>query len=152
MLNDKTVGVRGSEPILLTNDTPNKIYNAVIKINDKGTTFDKTFNITISSYYPKYYGRSTSASITTEDQIFALTKQAISSSAAANNVSLSSNVDSYFWLCVPSGMTISKVTDADTGFGITFLDPTTVSTSKGDYKVYRSAQMNYAGTTKINVS
>lgn len=140
--------------VILSN-TPNSsisrtVTNTVdfaVSITYKGIT--KTSAARVSAYYPKYYGYSTKTALTSSD-ILDFTKQAISSNA---NGSGSMNVPegNYVWFCVPSDMTINKVTSS--GFDVPMEAPINVVISDKDtYKCYRSSNTFKAGTFIYQIS
>ena len=118
-----------------------------IDIQYKGVT--KTASTKVNAYYPKYYGYSTKATLTSSD-ILAFTKQTISSSVAGFG-SMNVPEGNYVWFCVPSTMTIHKVTSS--GFDVPMEAPINVVISgKDTYKCYRSSNTFKAGTFTYQIS
>lgn len=107
----------------------------------KGIT--KTASVTVSAYYPMYFGASIKDSLVSSD-ILSLTKQPIKASPSGN-VTIEVEDNEYIWLCVPSNMTINSVKSG--GFDVPMAAPiTAVVNGKGNYKCYRSANKFVAGT------
>lgn len=107
----------------------------------KGIT--KTASVTVSAYYPMYFGASIKDSLVSSD-ILSLTKQPIKASPSGN-VTIEVEDNEYIWLCVPSNMTINSVKSG--GFDVPMAAPITVVVNgKGNYKCYRSANKFVAGT------
>ena len=118
-----------------------------VDIQYKGVT--KTASTKVNAYYPKYYGYSTKTTLTSTD-ILAFTKQTISSSAAGSG-SMNVSEGNYVWFCVPSTMTINKVTSS--GFDVPMEAPINVVVSgKDTYKCYRSSNTFKAGTFTYQIS
>lgn len=131
---------------------------ATVTLNDT-TTFqavagfkynvNKTANVTVTAKYPIYTFGNTGATVTSAI-ITAGTKAVKSSPAGSYTLTLPANL-TYFWICVPSDMTVNKVTLS--GFDVTMESPVTVAvTGKGNYKCYRSNKTNDAGTYTLVVS
>lgn len=108
----------------------------------------KTASKTINAYYPKYYGGSTKAAIAVTD-ITTFTKQNITGNAFGT-YTITSNDNEYIWFCIPSDMTINKVTLG--GFNVPIESPTYFVTGKGNYKCYRTANPLSAGTRQFVIS
>lgn len=118
-----------------------------LSITYKGV--NKTASARVNAYYPKYYGQSTKTTLTSSD-ILGFTKQTISSSAAGSG-SMNVSEGNYVWFCVPSTMTINKVTSS--GFDVPMEAPINVEVSgKGTYKCYRSSNTFKAGTFTYQIS
>lgn len=98
----------------------------------------KTVTGRVLTYYPMFFGSFADTTITSSD-ILGLHKQAPVSSPKGS-YSLMSSASQYVWLCVPQGMTISKVTSF--GFDVPFEKPVVVEVEgKGNYTCYRSSEM-----------
>lgn len=107
----------------------------------KGIT--KTASVTVSAYYPMYFGASAKNALESAD-ILAMTKQPIKSSPAGN-ATVEVGANEYLWLCVPSTMSVNSVKSG--GFDVPMAAPVTVAVDgKGDYKCYRSASPFAEGT------
>lgn len=120
-------------------------YNTSIVYRGVTKTASRTYN----AYYPKFYGGSAKTALVEAD-VTALTKQAITSSAAGT-YSVTSTDNQYVWFCVPSSMNIAKVTLG--GFEVPLEEPTTVAiTGKGNYKCYRSSNPLSAGTRSFVIA
>lgn len=112
-----------------------------------GTT--KTASATATAVYPMYFGSSANSSLSS-DNVLAMTKQSIKSSPSGS-YSVAVAEGEYMWLCVPSTMTISKLTSS--GFDVPMEAAVEVSVSgKTTYKCYRSSSTYVAGTVSIVVS
>lgn len=110
-----------------------EVYKGVIKHGE----------LTISSYYPQYFGSSSKEAITAED-VLTLVKQPIKSSPVGN-ITVEVGEGEYLWLCVPSQMKISKVTSSD--FDVPMNSKITLDVEgKTSYDCYRSASTFKAGT------
>lgn len=110
-----------------------EVYKGVIKHSE----------LTISSYYPQYFGSSSKEAITAED-VLTLIKQPIKSSPAGN-VTIEVGEGEYLWLCVPSIMEINKVTSS--GLNVPMNSKITLDVEgKTSYDCYRSASTFKAGT------
>ena len=116
-----------------------KAYQAVAVM--KGVT--KTAGVTVSAYYPIYYGSSAKTVLTSED-VLAFTKHGSIKSNPSGSYTFNVNEGHYAWICVPAGMTINKVTSS--GFGVPMEPLATVAvTGKGNYNCYRSSGTFKAG-------
>lgn len=110
-----------------------EVYKGVIKHSE----------LTISSYYPQYFGSSSKEAITAED-VLTLIKQPIKS-FPAGNVTIEVSEGEYLWLCVPSTMKINKVTSS--GVEVPMNSKITLDVEgKTSYDCYRSASTFKAGT------
>lgn len=124
-------------------DTKNYVATAI----NKGIT--KTVSTVVNAYYPMYFGSSINTSLTSPD-ILALNKQNIKASPAGS-YSFSVGQGEYVWLCVPSTMTINRVTSG--GFDVPFESPATIAVEgKDNYKCYRSSSTFVAGTFNCVIS
>lgn len=136
--------VANSSTTVTVDDTTTFTHTTVVN----GTT--KSATATATAVYPMYFGSSSSTALTS-DGVLALTKQTIKSSPGG---SYSVNVaeGEYMWLCVPSTMTINKVTSS--GFDVPLTEATLEVdvTDKTTYKCYRSASTYVAGTVNIVIS
>lgn len=98
---------------------------------------------------PMYFGFATAAQAS-ELTITSLVKQAIKTSPNGT-YSLTNDTDGkYLWLCVPSTMTINKVTSS--GFAVPMEEQQSGSTSVDTYKCYRSSSAINQGTVSIVIS
>lgn len=115
----------------------------------KGTTTIKNSprGISVNLYLPVYYGFSKSTG-KNDIVITELTK----GGASINGTITLNNDDAtkYLWLCVPSSMSISKVTSS--GFDVPFLSPVDASTTLGSYKCYRTQDLPGSGDMTIVIS
>ena len=105
---------------------------------EKGTTTIKNSPRSISTnlYLPVYYGFSKATTVN-ELTITSLTN----GGSSLNGTKTLNNDDAtkYLWLCVPSTMSINKVTSG--GFDVPFLAPVEASTTLGAYKCYRTQDL-----------
>lgn len=125
--------------------TDTTTYNTSIVYRGVTKTASRTYN----AYYPKFYGGSTKTTLVEAD-ILALTKQAITASAAGT-YNITSADNQYVWFCIPSNMNITKITLG--GFGVPLETPITVAiTNKGNYKCYRSSNPLSAGTRSFVIA
>lgn len=121
-----------------------------IDIQYKGIT--KTASAKVNAYYPKYYGFANMETITSSDILDTnrFAKQTISSSASGSG-SMEILFPSYVWFCVPSTMTINKVTSS--GFDVPMEAPVNVVVSgKDTYKCYRSSKKFNPGIFTYQIS
>ena len=116
---------------------------------EKGTTTIKNSPRSISTnlYLPVYYGFS-KATTGNELTITSLTK----GGSSLNGTKTINNDDAtkYLWLCVPSTMSINKVTSG--GFDVPFLAPVEASTPLGTYKCYRTRDLPGTDATTLVIS
>jgi len=113
----------------------------------EGVTKNTTAKVT--AVYPMYFGGNTSSTLDSA-KVLALTKQTIKTSPAGS-YSVAVTQGQYMWLCVPSTMTINKVTSS--GFAVPMESAVSVTVSgKGTYKCYRSSSTYVAGTVSIVIS
>jgi len=132
-----------SSTTVTISDTTKFTYTTTVN----GTT--KSATATATAVYPMYFGSSANSTLTS-DNVLAMTKQAIKSSPAGS-YSVAVSASQYMWLCVPSTMTINKVTSS--GFDVPLEAAATVSvTGKTTYKCYRSSSTYVAGTVNIVIS
>lgn len=116
-----------------------KPYSAVAVM--KGVT--KTAGVTISAYYPIYYGGSSKTALTSTD-VLGFTKHSSIKSNPKGSYSFQVNSGQYAWICVPSGMVINKVTS--NGFGVPMESLAVVAVDgKGNYNCYRSSETFISG-------
>lgn len=109
----------------------------------------KTANVTVTAKYPIFALESQKETLTNSDVIGG-TKYVKSSPAGNYTITLSKNL-TYFWICVPSDMTINKVQLS--GFDVTMEPYQSVQIEgKDTYKCYRSYNSNDAGTYTLVVS
>ena len=121
-----------------------------VKITYKGITKEDT--IKVNAYYPKYYGFSSNPTITSDDILDTnrFTKQSISDTAIGEG-SINAPFPSYMWFCIPSDMTINKVTSS--GIEVPMEAPVNVAvTNRGTYKCYRSSNVFKVGTFNYQIS
>ncbi len=131
--------------------TDTTTFNCVLKVNNKNpkliTDINKT--IIVNAYYPKYIGGSSKANIVSSD-ITTFDKKAITSSASGS-YNVTSNDNEYVWFCVPSNMTINKVTL--NGFAVPMQTAIDITITEDKiYKCYRTANPLSAGTRTFVVS
>ncbi len=140
---------RGSQGYLQVNVSVNTLGTTTFGFawyKDDVVKADATIGIRM--VLPMYFGFSSLSSMT-DTEMTALTKQTIKASAAGT-YTLTASESGYAWFCVPSDMTISKVTL--NGFDVPLNSYSTVSTSLGSYKCYRSSNALVAGTYTFVIS
>lgn len=123
-------------------------FNVEINVNNADPKLVMTTNKTVSvnAVYPRYYGRANKETLVSSD-VLAFTKQPISTSPNGT-YNINSTAADYLWLCVPSNMTIHKVTS--NGFDVAMNGSINVGVSdKGTYKCYRSTLKINPGTITI---
>ncbi len=128
-----------------------KTFNIAFNIDNADPKLNTVINKTIrvNAYYPRYYGRVDKTTLVSED-VLALTKQPVASSAASSNKTFTSSVADYLWLCVPDSMSVKGVTSG--GFAVPMEPPITVAVSeKGDYRCYRTTNKVNAGSVTYNI-
>ncbi len=126
------------------NITNNKSYY-VLAIN--GGIPKNSNTITVNAYYPMYFGEGGS-SFDKNELITTTNKRPIASSPNGNiNITFTGN--KYLWLCVPSSMSVNKVTSS--GFSVPMESPIT-QTINESYKCYRSTDTINAGTVNFVIS
>lgn len=146
-INGSSVGV-GTRIQYHTSVSPNTKYTLYVQEADsKGATATK--EITINSVHPFYYGGRTASTITSVD---GLTKSVQSYIDGTYYVTLSA--DGYIYFVCHESESISKITDANTGYGISYEQIRTITRTIGGtaytYKVYRSVQLK-ADTYSLKV-
>lgn len=140
-----TVGTRSKS---YSSVSPNTKYTLMVTEADKKGATD-TKDVTIDSVHPFYYGGKTEDSITSVD---GLVKSVDSSISGNYEITLGEN--GYIYFVCHEYESISKITDAETGYGISYEQTGTVtrtiSSTSYTYKVYRSVQLK-AGTYNLKV-
>lgn len=147
---------KGGEAYSSINTTPNSSQKVSLSAttNFKNTSViiegvSKTATATVTAVYPMYFGGNAATSLASAD-VLALTKQTIKTSPNGD-YEVPVTAGQYMWLCVPSGMTISKVTSS--GFSVPMEPVATVTvTGKGTYNCYRSSSTYTAQTVKITIA
>lgn len=100
--------------------------------------FTKTVTGRVLTSYPLFFGSSANTTLTSSE-ILGLNKQTPKNSPKGS-YSLMTSAAQYVWLCIPQGMTISRVTSS--GFDVPFENPITVTVDgKGSYTCYRSSEL-----------
>lgn len=138
-------GTTSASGTVTINDTTTFLVTATFNYN-----VTKTASATVNAYYPIYSLHST-ASTLTESDIISGTKYVKASPAGSYTMNVSKN-GSYFWICVPSTMTINKVTLSGFDVPMTVVNSNFAVSGKGTYKLYRSTSSNDAGTHTLVVS
>lgn len=98
---------------------------------------------------PMYFGFAQTSEVSSLD-IVSLTKQSIKTSASGSYSLNNPTTGYYLWLCVPSSMSIKKVTSS--GFDVPMEAAANGSTAIDSYKCYRSSSAINAGVMSIVVS
>ena len=107
----------------------------------------KTSNIiTVNAYYPMYFGEGNN-SFNQIEVITIANKRPIASSPRGD-VSIAFTGGKYLWLCIPSTMSITKVTSS--GFAVPMEAPIT-QTINESYKCYRSTDTINKGTVNFTI-
>ena len=98
---------------------------------------------------PMYFGFA-AATEAASLEITSLGKQSIKTSPGGSYTLNNATTGHYLWLCVPSSMTINRVTSS--GFDIPMEEQQTGSTSVDTYKCYRSSSQINEGNVTIVIS
>ena len=99
---------------------------------------------------PMYFGFASWESVADGLDIDSLRKQALKTSPGGTYTLENPTKGFYMWLCVPSSMSIGKVTSS--GFDVPMLEAEEGSTDIDSYRCYRSASGIDAGSFTIVVS
>lgn len=119
----------------------------VVKATKDGTQVKGQTTATFVA--PMYFGFA-AADAASSLSITSLNKQSIKTSPAGTYTLNNSQTGNYLWLCVPSSMTINRVTSS--GFDIPMEEQQTGSTSVDTYKCYRSSSQINEGSVTIVIS
>lgn len=107
----------------------------------------------VTAVYPMYFGTSTKTALTSDD-ILAMGKQSLATSPNGDHT-VQGKGGQYTWLCVPDSMTINQTLETS-GMTVSYSleKPVTVAvTGKGNYKCYRSSEMQGSDATlKLRLS
>lgn len=126
--------VTGMTKKLTVNESSAKTISHTLSATYEDITGSATTKITV--VLPMYFGFA-AANAASGLQITSLGKQPLKTSPAGT-YTLTNNTDgNYMWLCVPSTMTINKVTL--NGFDVPMEAAQDAGTNLGDYKCYRSS-------------
>lgn len=117
----------------------------VIAVNEGVTKTSST--VTVNAYYPMYFGEG-SGTYNQSELIITTNKRPIASSPRGN-ISITFTGNKYLWLCIPSTMSINKVTSS--GFAVPMEAPIT-QTINESYKCYRSTDTINRGTVNFTIS
>lgn len=130
-----------------------------VSVNTKGSTkydlsatadgLTVTGSATVNAVLPMYFGFA-AATEASALNITSLGKQAIKTSPGGTYTLTNGTEGHYMWLCVPSTMTINKVTL--NGFDVPMEAAQSASTALGTYKCYRSSNALQAQAFTIVVS
>jgi hypothetical protein len=162
----KRKGANATVTSLTVKQGSNNVYSGTVNpgsqkvsVNTKGSTkydlsatadgLTVTGSAVVNMVLPMYFGfaEATSASAL---NITSLTKQSIKTSPGGTYTLTNGTEGHYMWLCVPSTMTINKVTL--NGFDVPMEAAQSGSTSLGGYKCYRSSNALQAQSFTIVVS
>ena len=130
-----------------TTKTDQGSYTWQINVTQGNLSASASFSTRIIA--PMYFGFAAASSASSLN-VLSLTKQTVKSSVSGTYTLTNSTEGYYMWLCVPSSLTISSVTMD--GFSVPMESASTVSTTLGSYKCYRSGNALLAGSYTIVVS
>lgn len=119
----------------------------VVKATKDGTQVQGQTTATFIA--PMYLGFADADTVSSLS-ITSLNKQSIKTSPAGTYTLNNSQTGNYLWLCVPSSMTINRVTSS--GFDIPMEEQQIGSTSVDTYKCYRSSSQINEGNVTIVIS
>ncbi|WP_418574106.1 hypothetical protein [Phocaeicola sp.] len=119
----------------------------IVKATKDGTQVQGQTTATFVA--PMYFGFA-DADAAASLSITSLNKQSIKTSPAGTYILNNSQTGNYLWLCVPSSMTINRVTSS--GFDIPMEEQQPGSTSVDTYKCYRSSSQINEGSVTIVIS
>lgn len=162
----KRKGANATVTSLTVKQGSNSIYSGTanpgsqkVSVNTKGSTkydlsatadgMTVTGSATVNAVLPMYFGFA-AATEASALSITSLGKQAIKTSPGGTYTLTNGTEGHYMWLCVPSTMTINKVTL--NGFDVPMEAAQSGSTSLGGYKCYRSSNALQAQSFTIVVS
>lgn len=127
-------------------DTINTSKSYQVTAVNEGIT--KTSNIiTVNAYYPMYFGEAGKTFDTTK--IVTTTNKRPIASSPKGDISITFTGGQYLWLCIPSNMTINKVTSS--GFAVPMEEPIN-QTINEIYKCYRSTDTINKGTVNFTIA
>lgn len=149
----KRKGANATVTSLTVKQGSNSIYSGTanpgsqkVSVNTKGSTkydlsamadgLTVTGSATVNAVLPMYFGFA-AATEASALNITSLTKQSIKTSPGGTYTLTNGTEGNYMWLCVPSTMTINKVTL--NGFDVPMEAAQDAGTNLGDYKCYRSS-------------
>ena len=110
-------------------------------------TLKKTATASLQMVLPCYFGF---AAASTGVNITSLSKQSVRTTPNGSYTLNNTTSGNYLWLCVPSTMTINKVTSS--GFDVPMQTAENGSTTLGQYKCYRSSSPINSGNMSIVIS
>ena len=143
-LKDNSNNVLESNKKSYTDNISNtKIYKLVVKYNS--VDLEKT--LTISAYYPMYFGEGEST-FDKNSIIITSNKRPIASNPSGN-INITFTGGKYLWLCIPNEMNINKITS--NGFAVPMEQPIN-QTINESYKCYRSTDTINKGTVSFTIS
>lgn len=128
-----------------TNVTSNTVYNVAVTYGDSTASGSTTATFIA----PMYFGFA-EASAVGSLAITDLGKQAIKTSPNGTYTLHNPTNGHYLWLCVPSSMTINKVTSS--GFDVPMMESEIGNTNIDSYKCYRSSSAIGSGDMTILIS
>ena len=130
---------------LFSGVTQNTTYT--VKAGYQGKTAQGSTSATFVA--PMYFGFAAAIEAASLE-ITSLGKQSIKTSPGGSYTLNNATTGHYLWLCVPSSMTINRVTSS--GFDIPMEEQQTGSTSVDTYKCYRSSSQINEGNVTIVIS
>lgn len=144
-MNDKVIGNQPVNNLSGTKDTLTTTNDRItysVSITAHGVT--KNASVTVSTYYPCYFGHTTKTIIVGTD-VLSFSKQSIKSSPNGTYSMSDISQGEYVWLCIPSNFNINSVTSS--GFSVPMEAAISVPVEgKGNYKCYRTSSSLVAGT------
>lgn len=162
----KRKGTNATVTSLTVKQGSNSIYSGTtnpgsqkVSVNTKGSTkydlsatadgLTVTGSASVNMVLPMYFGFAANTDISGMN-ITTLGKQSIKTSPSGTYTLTNSTEGHYMWLCVPSNMTINRVTL--NGFDVPMEEPESGTTTLGEYKCYRSSNALQAQSFTIVVS
>lgn len=162
----KRKGANATVTSLTVKQGSNNVYSGTanpgsqkVRVDTKGSTkydlsatadgMTVTGSATVNAVLPMYFGFAAATSASALN-ITSLGKQAIKTSPGGTYTLTNGTEGHYMWLCVPSNMTINRVTL--NGFDVPMEEPESGTTTLGEYKCYRSSNALQAQSFTIVVS
>ena len=158
--NDQTITPDSLSVKKSTSETPLTTDKTLTTVTDSASA-DTTYTLTAvingvtktatayaRFYYPQFAGASASESLASAD-VLALGNKVVAASVA-RTVTMEVAQGEYFWFAVPENFTITSIKMG--GFDVSLNDVATVAVDgRGNYKCYRSAKPQSAGSYKFEI-
>ena len=130
-------------------------FNITYHVNDPsyyfGLKFDITKTVELNAYWPIYIGRNAAEKVVTED-IINLEHKAVTDKIKSINLTFTSDVEDYLWVCVPVEKEVKIMAVLSSDISVPMEEPITVKVDeKCDYKCYRSTSLINPGTLSITI-